>query len=229
MQPVSSKFYLLFLVAVSIAGLVFLPLFLLQPNLQGDPSPLRQPLVGALYSVVCVLGIVAVFYPGKCRMMFQKPNAAPDSKKPSPSTLQFRGHHPDCGNFSPNRIAFRGSVFCAACTGLLIGAITSMAVIVLFSLGFFSLGAENLWILAAGGALMLGGLAQIKLGGYIKMVVNALFVVGSCMVLVATDLAVGSFLVDVYVLGLIVFILWFRILLSEWKNKETCVACGRCV
>ncbi len=139
-QPEPSKFFLLFLVAVSVFGLALVPLLLLQPNLQGDPSPLRRPLVGAIYSVVCIVGIVAVFYPGKCRMMFQKPNVSPDSKKPSASTVQFKGHHPDCEKFSANRITIRGSVFCAACSGLLIGAITAMVGIVLFSLGFFDFG-----------------------------------------------------------------------------------------
>ena len=224
----SSKFFLLFLVAVSIVGLLFVPLLLLQPTLQENPSLLRQPLVGALYGVVCVLGVVAVFYPGRCRLLFKKPAASPNPQKTASSTVGFRGHHPDCPKFEANRIAFRGSVFCAACTGLLIGAIAAMAGIVLFSLGFFGLGAENLWILTAGEVLLLVGLAQIKLGGYIKMAVNALFVAGSCIVLIAADLAAGSFLVDAYVMGLIVFMLWFRILLSEWNNKKTCLMCGRC-
>ena len=225
----SSKFFLLFLVVVLIVGLTFVPLLLLQPNLQDDPSPLRQPLVSVLYGLVCVLGIVAVFYPGRCRLMFQKPAASPNPQKTTSSEIGFRGHHPDCEKFEANRISFRGSVSCAACTGLLFGAIAAMAVIVLFSLGYFSLDAGNLWVLVAGEMLMLVGLAQIKLGGYIKMAVNALFVVGSCIVLVAADLAAGSFLVDAYVLGLIVFMLWFRILLSEWNNKKTCLMCGRCV
>jgi hypothetical protein len=229
MQLVSSKFFLLLLVAVSIVGLTLVPLLLLQPNLQRDLSPLRQPLVGALYGVVCLLGVVAVFYPGRCRLVFQKPAASPNSQKTVSSAVGFRGHHPDCEKFMANRVAIGGSVFCAACTGLLIGAIIAMVVIVLFSLGFFSLGAGNFWVLAAGEVLMLVGLAQIKLDGYIKMAVNALFVVGSCIMLVAVDLAAESWLVDVYVLGLIVFILWFRILLSEWKNKKTCLMCGRCV
>ena len=76
---------------------------------------------------------------------------------------------------------------------------------------------------------MLLGLAQIKLNGYVKMAANALFVVGSGISLVAADLIGQSLLVDAYVLGLTVFMLWFRILLSEWNNKKVCVACGRCV
>jgi hypothetical protein len=104
-----------------------------------------------------------------------------------------------------------------------------MAGVVLFSLGFFDLGTESLWVLVAGEVLMLTGLAQINVRGYIKMTMNALFVVGSCISLVVADLAGQNFLVDAYVLGLIVFMLWFRILLSEWNNKRICVACGCCI
>jgi len=223
------RFFLLFLVAVLVFGLVLVPLLLLQPNLQADQSPFRRPIVGTTYSVVCIVGIVAVFYPGKCRMMFQKPNVSPDSVIRSASEVQFSGHHPDCEKFSGNRIIIRDRVFCAACSGLLIGAIVAMVAIVLFSLGLFDLGTGSLWVLAAGEVLMLVGLAQIKLKGYVKMAVNALFVVGSCISLVVADLAAQSVLVDAYVLGLIVFMLWFRILLSELNNKRICLACGRCI
>ncbi len=162
-------------------------------------------------------------------MMFKKPNISANSSKTSSTTMQFKGHHPDCKNFSGNRIIIRSSVFCAACSGLLIGAIAAMVGVVLFSLGFFDLGIGNFWVLVAGEVLMLVGLAQIKMKGYVKVSVNALFVVGSFITLVATDLTGQSLLVDAYVLGLTVFMLWFRILLSEWNNKRTCVACGLCV
>jgi hypothetical protein len=104
-----------------------------------------------------------------------------------------------------------------------------MVVVVLFSLGFFNLFSGSLWVLAIGEVLMLVGLAQTKMSGYVKMAVNALFVVGSCISLVVADLASQSLLIDAYVLGLIVFMLWFRILLSELNNKRICLACGRCI
>ncbi len=229
LQSVPSRFFLLFLVAVSILGLALVPLLLLQPNLQADPTPLRRPLVSAIYSAVCIAGVVAVFYPGKCRMMFQKPTVSKESGKTSASAVQIRGHHPDCEKFGANRITIRGSVFCAACSGLLLGAVVAIVGIVLFSLGFFIFVTGSFWVLAAGEVLMLVGLGQIRLGGFVKLAVNALFVVGSFLCLVVADLAAQSFLVDAYVLGLIVFLLWFRILLSELNNKKTCVACGRCI
>jgi hypothetical protein len=228
-RPEPSKFFLLFLVAIAVFGLALVPLLLIQPNLQADQVPFRRPLIGGLYGVVCIVGVVAVFYPSKCRMVFQKPNVSKDSTKPSVPAVQFSGHHPHCENFSANRITIRGSVFCAACSGLLIGAIVAMVGVALFSLGFFDLWTGSFWVLAAGEVLMFAGLAQIKMQGYVKMTANALFVVGSGIVLVVGDLARQSLLVDFYVLGLIVFMLWFRILLSEWNNKGTCMACGRCI
>ena len=223
------KFLLLFLIAVSIFGLALVPLLLIQPNLKTDPSFFRKPIVSTIYTVVCIAGVVAVFYPDKCRMAFQKSKVSKDSNKQSSSLMQIEGHHPDCEKFSANRIIIGGSAFCAACTGLLIGAIAAIIAIVLFSLGFFNLGTGSLWVLTAGEILMLLGLAQIKMGGYAKTTVNALFVVGSCISLIFADLAKQSLLVDGYVLGLIVFMLWFRIFLSEWNNKQTCALCGRCL
>ncbi len=103
-----------------------------------------------------------------------------------------------------------------------------MAGVVLFSLGFFSMEIGNFWVLAVGEFLMLIGLAQVKMGGYVKMAVNALFVVSSFIMLIEADLAGQNLFVDAYVLGLIVFMLWFRILISEWNNKQTCLVCGHC-
>ncbi len=75
---------------------------------------------------------------------------------------------------------------------------------------------------------MLLGLAQIKFGGYIKAAVNALFVLGGFAVVVLADVLGGSLIVDLYALGVVSFMLWLRILLSEWHNKETCLRCRHC-
>jgi len=227
-KPQPSKFFLLFLVAVAVFGLALVPVLLFQPNLQGYMTPLRRPIVASSYTVICVLGIVAVFYPGKCRLMFQKPNAANDLSKPASNEMSLRGHHPDCEKFSANRITIGNSVFCASCSGLLIGAIAALVGIAAFSWGLLDFAVENLWGLALGEALMLVGLAQIKMGGYLKMAVNALFVVGSFVCLVMADLFGQSLPVDLFVLGLIVFLLWLRILLSEWNNDRICLKCGHC-
>ncbi len=225
-----SKLFLVLLIAVAVFGLAVAPLLLLQNSIQADQFSFRRPLISALYTAICVLGVVAVFYPKKCRMIFQ-PNVSSNAAKPSASSLDvaIKGHHPDCENYSANRIAMGGRVFCAACSGLLIGALAALAGIGLFVLGFFDFVAGNLWVLAAGEILMLMGLAQIRFCGYLKVAANVLFVVGSFACLVAVDLVGQSLLADAYMLGVIVFLLWLRILLSEWYNRRKCWVCGRCL
>jgi hypothetical protein len=170
------------------------------------------------------LGTIAVFYPNKCRLVFQKPNA----EKASASAMQFKGHHPDCEHFSANRVTIGRKAFCAACSGLLVGAVAALAGTALFSVGYFGFAAGSLWVLSGGEVLMVVGLAQIKMSGLIKVAANALFVVGSFFCLVAVDLAGQSLLVDAYMVGLIVYLLWFRILLSEWNNNRICQKCRLC-
>jgi ABC-type nickel/cobalt efflux system permease component RcnA len=241
-QPTTFKVLLLFLVFVAFSGLSLVWLLLLQRTIGADQFALRTPIVIALYSIVCILGIVAVFYPAKCRLMFQKPNT-PNRQNPNPplykgrgvaseqqtTTVPIKGHHPDCEGFTANRVTIRGRVFCASCSGLLIGAIAALAMALLFSLGAFSLGHDSLLIFPIGAALMLLGLAQILMSGYVKLAVNALFVVGSSIMIIIIDSAAKNLLLDAYVLGLIVFLLSLRIMLSDWHNKRTCLACGRCL
>ena len=75
---------------------------------------------------------------------------------------------------------------------------------------------------------MLLGLAQINVGGYVKALLNLVFVVGSFLTLVAADEMEKSLIVDLYVLVLVLFFLWFRISLSEWHNARTCRRCQLC-
>jgi hypothetical protein len=217
-----------FLVAVAIAALALIPMNLFSPNLQTDQTSLRRPLISTVYAVIGVGGIIAVFYPNKCRLMFKKPVDSTSLNRPSASTVEFKGHHPNCENYSANRITIRSWVLCTACSGLLIGAIAAITGVAAYSVGLFSFAEKSFCVCAIGEGLMLLGLVQTKTGGYVKLAVNALFVVGSAIVLIEADWAGQSLLVDGYVLGLTVFMLWFRILLSEYNNKRTCTNCGRC-
>ncbi len=228
-KTVSSKFFVTFLIAIAFFGLELVPFLVLQPNLPADPTIFRRPIVGSLYTVICVLGIAAVFYPNKCRMVFKKPKQSFDPDKVSVLPLELIGHHPNCEKFSANRITIQGHVFCAACSGLLIGAIAAIIGIVLFSFGLFDRLSAPFWILTVGEVLMLVGLAQIRLGGYLKMAVNVLFVIGSCVSMIAVDIVGQNLLIDAYMLGLITYMLWVRILISEWNNKRICLNCGHCV
>jgi hypothetical protein len=216
----------MFFIVVSVVGLVLIPVLVLQPNLIHVQVSIRHGLVGTLYLIICVLGISAVFYPAKCKSLFGKSqNPLTQARNPS---VQIRGHHPDCKNYSANRIKVGGQVICAACSGLFIGAVSVFIGSVLHFFVGLEIVRSSIWLLVLGEICIFLGLAQIKFAGYVKMLVNVIFVVGSFLTLVETDLLGGSILVDFYALGLIVFMLWFRILLSEWNNGRICQMCQLC-
>jgi hypothetical protein len=216
-----------FLLAISLIGLALIPVLVSQPNFGQLQFSYRLSLVGALYTVVCLLGILAVFYPTKCRGMFQKTqNQLPQANQPA--IVKLKGHHPDCQNYAGNRIRVGMRVFCAACSGLLVGAVIALAGAAAYFFVGLNVAWGSVWLVMLGEVLMLLGLAQVKFAGYVKVLLNVFVVVGSSMVLVESDVLSKSVLVDLYVLGLVGFLLWFRILLSEWNNERTCQTCRLC-
>jgi hypothetical protein len=223
-----STIFVAFLIVVSIVGLALIPILVLQPNLEHFQIPMHHSLVGALYITICALGISAVFYPTKCTSMFRKSqNPLPQASKPS-IPIQIKGHHPDCQNYSASRIMVRGRAICAACGGLLIGAVIALIGAVAYFFVDLNIAWGSVWLLALGEIWMLLGLAQIKFAGYAKVIMNVVFVVGSFVTLVEADGMGENVIVDFYAVGLIAFILWLRILLSEWNNRRICQTCRSC-
>jgi hypothetical protein len=111
---------------------------------------------------------------------------------------------------------------------MLVGAVSALIGTVLyFFVGFVPSLADPMFLFAGYAGLLLG-LVQFKFGGYLKLMVNTLFVVGSFTMLITADLLGKSLLIDLYVLGLISFLLLARILISEWNNKRICIRCDGC-
>jgi len=217
-----------FLIVVSIVGFVLILVLVLQPNLEPFQFSIGHSIVGALFTAICLLGIAAVFIPAKCMGIFQKTKSPLRQTNMPFNPIPIKGHHPDCPKFAANRIRVGGRVFCAACSGLLIGAIIALVGTALHFLVGLNLALGSVWMIAGGEIWMLLGLAQIKFAGYVKVATNMMFVVGSFVALVETDGMGKSLLLDLYVLGLIGFVLLLRVLLSEWNNRRVCQTCRLC-
>jgi hypothetical protein len=118
---------------------------------------------------------------------------------------------------------FRGKVFCAGCSGLVIGALLALAGLVI---GFYPFGLQTgFWV---GALLVCLGLAQhfIDLGSaWVHLVLNVGFVLGDWMMFMAVQRMVLSFLVSVYFLAVTVFWIYARIRASQWTHVVVCQGC----
>ncbi len=215
---------LVFLVVAAIVGLAVVPVLALSPNFTSLEVAFGQPLIGGLFSTLCVLGIFASLYPVKCKGMFGK------SQNPAAVAREVKivGHHPDCEKYNLNRIQFAGRSVCAACAGLLVGAVVALGAVGDYFFVGTGVGVGSVLLLLLCEAFILVGVAQIFFKSYVKALVNLFFVVGSSVALIEVDLLANNLLLNLYMLGLIAFMLWLRIALSEWHNRRTCQNCQSC-
>ncbi len=230
-QRVRPNFMLMFAIGVSLFGsFTTLMIATYQQSSQEDFF-WRKPLIGSIFSLICVSGLVTVFFPRRCSeaLYLHETEREIDQKSKNPSigitSIIFKGHHPACGRFSAHTVQVGARVFCAACAGLLLGAIIAFAGAGVYF--FAGLGSEQLGILTivVGQAGLVLGFIQFRFRSYARLIVNAFFVFATLLTLIGIDRLVQNMFIDVYVTLLIIFWLWTRIMISGWDHLRICSAC----
>jgi hypothetical protein len=218
---------------LSVIGLIILSILLSQPVNLKTNIPNSNFIVGSLFSLLCILGSAAVFYPKKCfktRILnIERDQQVTKYTFISNSKTKVAGHHPNCNKFEGNRFRFHGGASCSACLGLFVGALIALTGSAFYFLFETRLPPLDLKFLLIAYGLILLGLAQFKFRKTVKSVANALFVVGSMGMLITVDSIARSLFVDLFALGLIALLLLTRIRISEWYNKKICGSCADCV
>jgi len=214
---------LIFSVIVSVFGICTAFLLALNPPPSED-FPLRKPLVGSIFSVICTLGIIAAFYPKQCSKMSHFRKEKPDILAHERS-IEIKGHHPTCGKFSAHVIHFNDHTICAACVGLALGA--SIALAGCFLYFYVESRIFNAYFLAVmiGVIGLVFGFFQLKFKGVIRSALNTFFVIGAFLILIGIDDLAESLTVDLFAITLIMFWLFTRMLLSKWDHSRICRSC----
>jgi len=216
-----------FLIFVSFFGLFLVVMLAFNPPTVQENFPLRKPMIGSIFGLICVLGILAAFFPKQCSALFEK-GGQPDSNFASHRTSStLHGHHPACEGFSAHVFRVKDRTLCTACTGLLLGGIMALAGTALYF--FVDLHAQqNSLLVFLAGVLGVGfGLFQFKFKRrLVRLFLNTFFVLGAFLVLVGIDELAESVFVDFFLVSLIVFWLFTRISLSQWDHKRICYTCN---
>lgn len=200
-----------------------------QENMQ-----VQKELIGAAFGAICLLGILAGISPNRCNRLV---GHAPIIKTPSDEQVKavreqknpsFKGHHPDCGNFSSHIIQIGGRTYCAGCTGLVIGATMALIGTIVYTL-LQSLSAHSVTVTFWSGLVGVTlGLLQYNLfanRASIHFLLNVVFVVGAFLLLVGVTEMNGSLSIGVYFLLLVLFLINVRSTLSRLEHRKKCVGC----
>ena len=227
----SRGFDITYLIILSFLGLSLTGILTVYSPIVHENLLWRKPLIGSIFGLICILGILAVFNPTQCSRVFDlgrkekssHPYLSEFASHGASSTLQ--GHHPDCGNFTAHVFRIGGKTFCAACSGLLLGGFLALAGTLLYFFGNWHVEQSSslmVWVGVLGVGL---GLFQFKFRSFVRLFLNIFFVLGTFLILIGIDKLVQSVAVDLFLVALTVFWFFTRILLSQWDHERICDTC----
>jgi len=244
MSPLNRKLgnlTLLFLVPVSLFGLVLAVSFAIHPSISKEDFVWRKPMVGSAFAAVCVLGILAVIFPNACSRFFdvgkheKRQGRFFDFKRSAltshSAVSTLSGHHPLCGRFSAHVFRLGERTLCATCSGLFLGALIVLVGVGMYFFGNWQIGQYALLAVFVGAVGVLLGLLQSPLpmlqSGVIRMFTSTFLTLGTFLILVGADELAHSTSVGFFLVALTVLWLMTRISLSQWDHERICSKCAQ--
>lgn len=230
------NFVLPFFLGVSLFGLGIMVVSAFYPPPVLENFPLRKPLVGSIFGLICICGMLAVLFPGPCsrKIGFKKeeeqaPHVFYNNSNSEGKKLTLLGHHPDCGKFSAHVFRADDKTFCAGCTGLFLGGLAAFTGTIFYFFGNLHVGQNSILLLWIGAAGVVLGLFQFSpfsaLWRPIRSFINAFFAFGAFLVLVGIDEIIQNIFIDLFLIVLIIFWIFNRVLLSQWDHERICRLC----
>ncbi len=190
------------------------------------PTPSRNLAAWAIFSTLCILGATATLFPRTCSHSTRPPEDLEPSRYTTISGIRLiHGHHATCESFSGHELELGEKTYCAACTGLLMGAIIALAVATLGLVYRITLPPITGYLGLALGLLGLIYNPLLKITTPIlRTLINALLVPGFSLILVAADVH-GNPSLSLLVIALSVYWMYTRIQLSSLNHDEICDDC----
>lgn len=230
------------LVSISLIGLILASILLFHTPASQD-FPWRRPIISSTYTIICVLGAIAVFFPKKCSRIARASDWKPPPKmlynssrldeRKTTSLLGFKlthGHHPNCESFYGHEFQVGNKTFCAGCAGLLIGALISLVTVPAYFLSQVQLDRVSIPLIGFGFITVLVSLLTPGLTArrsITRIATNTFLVLGMSSILVGADTLLHSMQIDLYLMALDVLWLMTRISLSQLSHERICTNCTR--
>jgi hypothetical protein len=221
---------------ISLLGLSLVPLMAVRSIMTPSVIESQSLAVGFSFITICLLGGIAGIRPSTCSV-----SPASDSKQDELEISQGilprkesarRGHHYSCEDFSTHVLNIGERVFCAGCTGLSTGA----ALAILGSWFYFVIGVPLLsaeltfWTGFVGVVI---GIIQHNIyralgnpGSAFRFLLNVIFVSGAFLLLAGTDQLAGNITINTYILLIVLFWVYTRIVMSKSEHQRICSQCG---
>ncbi|MGC9516418.1 MAG: hypothetical protein ACP5C3_01815 [Methanomicrobiales archaeon] len=184
---------------------------------------------------ICIMGILAGLVPAKCSKVlnFQYKHKSNILKsdlniEDHEKTLEIKGHHPTCKKFENHVFNFNSNTYCVGCTGLVIGAVIS---IILVIIGFFRvytpyyLGLMFFSGLIFEFASLIYFMVISNSINIFKLFFNILFVLAYSLIFLAVLFLYQSLVLYLYAILMVFILVITRSTISKYKHQKICDQC----
>lgn len=227
MKKIKSIFYYLLLSFTAVV-LIIIMIFS-KPNASNSANFFDKFFVAGAFLASCIFGISIAIYPNWWRK--NKQNTHISDIQTSKKSRLFQGHHPDCSMFRSHVIIIKNKARCAGCVGLLLGALISIFLMILYLTLPFRLPIVMYYILLILGILLLifiyGEIMLLKRNMFFHILLNSLLVLSFFFITISVVELTEN---PVYgVLVVLLCFLWLdtRIHISNYRHQRICFSCNQ--
>ena len=187
----------------------------------------QRQLAGSIFAAICLVGITVGVAPYRCSSLIIFKDHKLDKGKGIPH--KFAGHHPTCSSFTGHVIKFKDKIYCAGCTGLVVGGLAALFGVLPYLFFGFDFGENSIFAFWTGFIGVACCLLQYQVSdrknGGVHFFFNMIFPFGALLLLIGVSGIIGNFILEAYLLALIVFWVITRITRSSLEHKKICMDC----
>jgi hypothetical protein len=187
--------------------------------------------VAGAFTLVCIFGISLAIYPKWYKKHTKRGHTTETNLQTQKTDRKYKGHHPDCMQFTGHTITTKNITVCAGCIGLSLGSLISILFIVLYIFVLPRQPILTYHIFIIGGMIMIG-LVFLEImfplrNPGVHVIANSVLVISFLLVTLGILEITGN---KIYaMLTILLSFLWLdtRIQLSSWQHSKICDSCTK--
>ena len=188
-------------------------------------------MVAGAFITSCLLGLSFALKPNWIKRAVEKRKGTENANPKEHSKVTRLGHHPDCREFEYHVIKMQKRTICSGCTGLAVGLIISIIMMIVYLFLKPSFQSYILTFLIIMGFIFIAlnyiVVINLKKNSFVHMISNALLVLGFFLIVISIFEITGNSILAI--LAVIISFLWMdtRIQISKMLHNATCRSCTK--
>ena len=228
MREIKNIFYYLLLSITAI--ILILITVIAKPITTITNNYIDKIFVTGIFFISCIFGISIAIHPNWWKKNKQNTNHLSNLKRPKTSK-PFQGHHPDCYMFKNHILIIKNKTQCAGCLGLILGALTSIILIIFYLIFPLKLSINYFYMFFILGIIILIlvyiEILFLRRNKSVHIILNTLLILSFLSITISVLEITKNMIYSI--LTILLCFLWLdtRIHLSNQKHKDICKNCDK--